>query len=67
MPREELMEALSHFGDLEEPYDPGLQELVAYASELLEAPISLVSMVERDRQRFLAEVGFGRWGTPMVC
>ena len=58
-------EALRHYGDIGEPYDPGLQELVAYASELIGVPISLVSLVERDRQRFRAEVGMGRSETPI--
>ncbi len=51
---------------LPEPdYGSVLRELVAYAAEVCDAPVSLVSMVEEDRQRFLAEVGFGRSETTL--
>ncbi|GAA4767542.1 hypothetical protein GCM10023219_11530 [Stakelama sediminis] len=38
--------------------------IVAYLSRLCEAPVSLVSLVESDRQRFLAKVGIDAEETP---
>ena len=37
--------------------DPELQAIARFAARLCEAPIALVSMVERDRQCFLGRVG----------
>ena len=50
------------FDDLES--DDELQRLVNFAARLCDAPIALVSLVETDRQRFLAREGFDAKETP---
>ena len=44
--------------------DDGLQELAQYASDVCGTPVSLVTVVEETRQRFLADVGVGLAETP---
>ena len=44
--------------------DPELQALVNFAAELAEVPTALVSLVEQDRQRFLARFGLSQTETP---
>lgn len=46
--------------DVREPLDPELQDLAAYAAEVIGAPVALVTEFHSDRQTFLAKVGFGR-------
>ena len=44
--------------------DPELQAIARFAARLCEAPIALVSMVERDRQCFLGRVGIDLLESP---
>ena len=44
--------------------DPELQAIARFAARLCEAPIGLVSMVERDRQCFLGRVGIDLLESP---
>lgn len=49
---------------LDTPAGPQLERLVHLASRLLEMPISLISLVDRDRQWFKAKVGLEASETP---
>ena len=53
------LDALSLYFDEILVADEGLQELAQYVSDVCGTPVSLVSVVEENRQRFLADVGFG--------
>ncbi len=44
--------------------DPELARITAFAAQLCAAPIALVSIVEKERQRFLARVGLEVTETP---
>ena len=44
--------------------DGELQQIVGFAAHLCDAPIALVSLVERERQRFLAREGLSEKETP---
>lgn len=44
--------------------DPELARIVQFAASLCNAPVSLVSLVEEERQRFLAKVGIAERETP---
>lgn len=44
--------------------DPELQDLVHFAAELAQVPTALVTLVEEDRQRFLARFGLSQTETP---
>jgi PAS domain S-box-containing protein len=44
--------------------DPELEAIARFAAKLCEAPIALVSLVERERQRFLARQGIADTGSP---
>lgn len=44
--------------------DPELQAIVTFAAKLCDAPIALVSLVEHERQRFLAREGLAATESP---
>lgn len=44
--------------------DPELQSIVDFAAELCAAPVALVSLVEKDRQHFIARAGLQETETP---
>lgn len=44
--------------------DPELAEITAFAAKLCKAPIALVTLVEKERQRFLARAGLEDRETP---
>lgn len=56
--------ALEDLRVLDTPPDPGLDRLVRLASRLLDMPIALISLVDRDRQWFKARVGLAAGETP---
>ena len=58
--------ALRHYGILDTPPEPDFDDLVRLAAQVCEAPVSLISLVDEQRQWFKAEVGFGRRETPLV-
>jgi PAS domain S-box-containing protein len=51
------LEALHRLGILDGPRDPAYDQVVQLASKLCEAPIALITFVDRDRQWFKARVG----------
>ena len=61
---EERLRALRRFAVLDTAADPHFDRIVALASQVLGVPIALVSLVDRDRQWFLARHGVDVQETP---
>jgi two-component sensor histidine kinase len=62
--------ALSDYMILDTPPEPNFDDIVQLAAQLCNTPISLVSLVETDRQWFKAKVGLDAQQTPIdqsVC
>lgn len=62
--------ALSDYMVLDTPPEPNFDDIVQLAAQLCDTPISLVSLVETDRQWFKAKVGLEAQETPIdqsVC
>jgi signal transduction histidine kinase len=59
LPADELarLDALEHLRVLDSPAEPGFDDIVILATQLCDAPIGLVSLVDRERQWFKACVG----------
>jgi diguanylate cyclase (GGDEF)-like protein len=56
--------ALLATGILDTPSDPYFDRLVRMVSVLMDVPVALVSLVDRDRQWFKARLGFDQSQTP---
>lgn len=61
---EQRLRDLNRHGVLDTPGDPHFDRIVQLASEVLAVPIALVTLVDRDRQWFLARHGLQRSETP---
>lgn len=64
------LEALEAFGILDTPRSRDFEEITALISAACDAPIALITLVDRDRQWFLSERGLGVRSTPLessVC
>lgn len=61
---EQRLRDLQRHAVLDTPADPHFERIVRLASEALEMPIALVSLVDRDRQWFLAHHGLEASETP---
>jgi PAS domain S-box-containing protein len=61
---EERARALAAYGVDELADDPELTAIVQFAAKLCDAPMALVSLVEKERQRFLARKGIEERETP---
>ncbi len=61
---DERLRILATHGPDELANDPELAAIVDFAARLCETPIALISLVERDRQRFLASAGITACETP---
>jgi two-component sensor histidine kinase len=65
-PRQEArLAALRGYNILDTPREADFDEIVALASQICEAPISVVNLVDAERQWFKAEVGLGVRETPI--
>jgi PAS domain S-box-containing protein len=61
---EERASALAAYGLEELDDDPELTQIVQFAARLCDAPVALLSLVEKERQRFLARMGIQERETP---
>lgn len=64
------LEALALYDIMDTPPEAEFDDIVMLASEICQCPVSLVSLVEKDRQWFKARVGFEACETPIgqsVC
>ena len=57
---------LARYGILDTPRERDFDEIVQLASEICEAPISVVNLIDEHRQWFKAEVGLGTRETPLA-
>lgn len=53
----ERLKALQRYGILDTPMEPAYDELAAIAGHVCEAPVALISFLDRDRQWFKAALG----------
>lgn len=58
--------ALRSFGILDTPREADFDDIVKLASEICETPISVVNLIDAERQWFKAEVGLGTRETPLA-
>lgn len=63
-PEARRLRALLSYRILDTPPEPAFNDLVVMASRVCEAPIALVSLIDRDRQWFKARVGINTAETP---
>lgn len=63
--QEARLDALRSYDILDTPRESSFDEIVALASALCEAPISVVNLIDASRQWFKAEVGLGVRETPI--
>ena len=63
-PELERLRTLERSGLLDHPEDPALQRLVRLTATVMETPIALISLVDHDRQWFLAKHGLEAKETP---
>ncbi|TCR07058.1 GAF domain-containing protein [Neorhizobium sp. JUb45] len=64
------LEALAVYDIMDTPPEPEFDDVVLLASEICQTPVSLVSLVETERQWFKARIGFDLPETPIsqsVC
>lgn len=62
---EERLKELRRYGILDTDREKEFDELVEIASEICEAPVSVVNFIDAGRQWFKAEVGLGVRSTPI--
>ena len=58
------LRALERYGVLDTPAEPGFDDIVRLAAYICQAPIALISLIDRDRQWFKARVGLEEAQTP---
>ena len=66
----ERLAALDAYGILDTSAEQGFDDIVALACQICDAPVSLVSLIDRDRQWFKARRGFSPYETDLsqsVC
>lgn len=61
----ERLETLQKLGILDTPQEADFDDIVKLASRICDAPISLISLVDENRQWFKARVGFDQPATPL--
>ncbi len=63
---EERLAVLRRYAILDTPPEPDFDDLVRVAAHVCQTPVSLISLVDRGRQWFKAEIGLGKRETPLV-
>ena len=57
--------ALRSYGILDTPLEQGFDDVVRIAAYVCNAPISVINLIDDDRQWFKAEIGLGVRETPL--
>ena len=66
----ERLQALQRYGILDTPMEPAYDDLARIAAHICQAPVALISLLDRHRQWFKASVGLAVDETPLdqsVC
>ncbi len=63
--RKQRVAALRSYGILDTPREEEFDEIVRVVSALCDTPISVINLIDRERQWFKAEVGLGMRETPL--
>lgn len=63
----ERQAVLDSYGIVDSPLDPAFSNMVAEAAREMATPIAAISLVDNDRQWFLASVGLDVIETPRTC
>ena len=61
----ERLAALLRYGIIDTPKEPEFEDIVRLASDVFDAPISVVNLIASDRQWFKAEIGIGARELPL--
>ena len=61
----ERLQALRSYGILDTPVEPAFDDITRIASHVCQTPISLISLVDENRQWFKSEIGLGIRQTPL--
>lgn len=66
LPADEVLRltVLQHYGLLDTPPEEAFDDLTALAAQICDVPISLISLVDRERQWFKSKIGLEISGTP---
>ncbi|MEX3315658.1 sensor histidine kinase [Sulfitobacter sp. PS-8MA] len=59
------LRTLYDYDILDTPREADFDEIVALAAQICDAPISVINLIDKDRQWFKAEVGLGARETPL--
>lgn len=59
------LRTLYDYDILDTPRESDFDEIVALAAQICDAPISVINLIDKDRQWFKAEVGLGTRETPL--
>lgn len=59
------LRTLYDYDILDTPREQDFDEIVALAAQICDAPISVINLIDKDRQWFKAEVGLGARETPL--
>ena len=62
---EARLQALHRYDILDTPTEADFDDITRLASEICEVPISVVNLIDRDRQFFKSEIGLGVRETPL--
>ena len=62
---EARLEELQRLNILDTPREEEFDDIVEFISQLCDAPISVINLIDRERQWFKAEVGLGVRSTPL--
>jgi GAF domain-containing protein len=64
---QERLDALRRYGILDSEREAAFDRITSLAADLLEVPISLITLVDEDRQWFKSAHGLAATSTPREC
>jgi PAS domain S-box-containing protein len=62
---QDRLNALYRYEILDTPREENFDEIVRLASEFCEVPVAIINLIDKDRQWFKSEIGFGVRETPL--